>query len=108
VGDPARDIRVALMGQRLTTVTDDENVIKLGFDNDKQITIAKTAVAQHPVDPPDEQCHLCGSAGEMYIHGRCHPTAATWAVLREKRVDIECCVCQRLITTFDIAEATHV
>jgi hypothetical protein len=44
----------------------------------------------------------CTQTGEMYIHSKCHPRSATWAVYdrQNETVRIECCACEKPIVTF--------
>lgn len=49
------------------------------------------------------KCDLCdGEHDEVYVHGRCHPTSPTWAVILGHSVRIECAQCQAPIVTLDL------
>jgi len=49
----------------------------------------------------------CNCTGPLYIHGRCHPDAPTWAIVDHGVLTIECAECKKLITKFKLAKEDH-
>jgi hypothetical protein len=52
-----------------------------------------------------EECSICGEGSEkLYMHSRCHTEEPTWAVLDEKKSELEiiCAKCGKPITKFKV------
>jgi hypothetical protein len=47
-------------------------------------------------------CERCGDDGSIYLHARCHPSSATWAVLTGDVLTIECAKCQKPVVRFKV------
>jgi hypothetical protein len=52
-------------------------------------------------------CDECGTEhdGEVYVHGRCHPSSPTWAILSGHFVLITCATCTETIVKLELKEA---
>ena len=53
-----------------------------------------------------EKCEGCGAAGAepLYLHGRCHLNAPTWAVLLDDVLTIQCAKCGKVVARFRVKE----
>ncbi len=52
------------------------------------------------------KCTLCDTEhAEVYVHGRCHPKAATWVVLTEHEAQVVCAWCEKLVIVLPLAPA---
>jgi len=47
-------------------------------------------------------CDHVGPDTPLYLHAKCHPEAATWAVLRGMILTIICKECEKEVCTFDV------
>ena len=52
------------------------------------------------------KCSLCDlEHDEVYVHGRCHPRAASWVILTEHQAKVVCSICEKPIVTLILAPA---
>ena len=49
------------------------------------------------------RCGECGDEVSLYLHGRCHPSSPTWAVLSGDVLTIECAQCKKVVVRLKIA-----
>lgn len=66
-----------------------------------ELDIATALGCQHP-DCKDPFCDNL-----LYLKGRCHPAAGTWATYKNGTgvIRITCKVCEREVTAFQVAES---
>ena len=59
------------------------------------------------LEPPAAHgcCEVCGYDSSIYLHGRCHPDAPTWAVISGDVLTIECADCGKVVARFFVLDA---
>jgi hypothetical protein len=46
----------------------------------------------------------CNCTGPLYMHGKCHPSSPTWAILHQDVVTIVCAECDNVVVYFKVAK----